>query len=171
MSLVKDKQSRWRVTADTSTDYNPSLPLFLKAGGAPPRVVAAARGQVRHAKNPGKPPAGSLKTLRDWCAATNARDAVALKATYTHDSEIQSMTDAQVKTGFFADLLQGNRRNWRIVKMELLGTQIAGVACGWVTYGFMSNDPRDIPGSRGYASFVFLVRQNDGRWLIFAPPE
>lgn len=169
--LVRTGNGRWLATADTSTAYDRDLPVFLMAGGAPPGVVVAARAEVLREKHPGKAPAGSLTPLRAWCAAMNARDAAALKAAYTPDSDIQSMTDAQVAAGFFASSSPPNRRDWHMMGMRLLGTQLDGVACGWVTYRFMSDEVAKIPGSRGFAAFAFVERQADGRWLIFSPPE
>jgi len=166
--LVRTGNGRWLATADTSTDFDPDLPTYLQAGGAPPAVVATARAEVRRAQHPGKPPVGCLTCLRDWCTAMNSRDAAALKATFTSDSAIQAESDAHVAATFAG---QDNQRDWQIVKMELLGTQVDGVACGWVTYHFMSDAPASVPGSRGYASFAFLEQRADGRWLIFSPVQ
>jgi hypothetical protein len=168
--LVRSENGGWLAEADTSTEFDPDLPTYLQAGGAPAAVVARARAEVLRAQHPGQPPAGCLTPLRAWCAAMNAHDATALKATYTRDSAIQAMNDAQVKAGFFAVTSPPNRRDWQIVKMKLLGIQIDGIACGWVTYSYMSDQPASDPGSRGYASFTFLERQADGHWLIFSPP-
>ena len=139
VELVRTASGKWLASGDTSTSYDPDLPVFLEAGGAPPAVVEAARAEVRRAKHPGELPAGSLKPLRAWCAAMNARDAAALKATYTPDSDIQSMTDAQVVADFAAGS-PPNRRRWRVVGMKLLGTQLDDVACGWVTYRYVSDE-------------------------------
>jgi ketosteroid isomerase-like protein len=133
-------------------------------------VVAAALATVRRAKHPGAPPVGCLETLRSWCAAMNTHDAAALKATYTPDSDIQSVSDAEIKAGFAAGS-PPHQRDWRVTGMKLLGLQLDGVACGWVGYHFMSDDPASMTGSRGHAAFAFLERQPDGRWLIFSPAE
>jgi hypothetical protein len=170
VTLARATNRRWLAISDTSTSYEPDLPLFLQAGGASPAVVAAARATERRAKHPGAPPAGSLRPLRAWCAAMNARDWSALKATYTPDSSIQSMTDAQVKTGV-TEGSPPHRRDWRVTRMKLLGPQLDGVSCGWVSYRFVSDEPAEMTGSRGFAAFAFLERQADGRWLIFSPPE
>jgi hypothetical protein len=170
VKLVRAAGGTWLAAGDTSTAYDPDLPVFLEAGGAPPAVVAAARVEVRRAQHPGSPPAGSLKPLLAWCAAMNARDGAALKATYAPDSGVQSMTDGQVAAAF-AEGSPPNRREWRIVRMNLLGTQLDGVACGWVDYRYLSDESARIPGSRGAATFAFLERQPDGGWLIYDPPE
>jgi hypothetical protein len=170
VSLVRTESGRWLAKADISTAYDPDLPTYLEAGGAPAAVVAAARADVRRAHDPGTAPAGSLTTLRAWCAAMNARDATALKTTFTPDSDIQNVSDAQIEASLFASSSPPDRRDWRVVGMKLLGTQIPGVACGWVSYRFMSDQAASVPGSRGYAAFAYLERQADGRWLIFSPP-
>jgi hypothetical protein len=169
VKLVRAASGEWLVSGDASTAYDRDVPAFLKAGGAPAAAVKEARTKVWRAKRPGEPPAGSLKPLRAWCAAMNARDAAALKATYTPDSDIQSKADVDV----VADLADGsppNRREWRIVAVKLLGTQLDGVVCGWVSYHYLSDEVATITGSRGVAAFAFLERQTDGRWLIYSPP-
>jgi hypothetical protein len=170
VELARTAGGKWLAAAATSTAYDRDLPVFLEAGGAPPGVVKVARAEVRRAKHPGSVPPGSLKPLRAWCAAMNDGDAAALKATYTPDSAIQSMTDAQVAADFTAGS-PPNRREWRIDGMKLLGTQQDGAACGWVNYRYVSDEDAAIPGSRGYAEFTFLERRPDGRWLIYSPPE
>jgi len=171
VSLVRTENGRWLAQADTSTAYDPDLPTYLRAGGAPPAVVMAARAEVRRAQHPGTPPVGSLTPLRAWCAAMNAHEVAALKATFTPDSDIQTASDAQIAASLFAATSPPHRRDWRVIGMKLLGTQIPGVACGWVSYRFMSDEAASLPGSRGYAAFAYLERQADGRWLIFLPPD
>lgn len=163
--LVRAGDGHWLASADIAT-FNRDLPTFLQAGGAPPAVVAAARAEDRLVAHPGKPPAGCLATLRDWCKAMNARDVAAIRGTFTPDTaDILPKSTAQLAATLANE---DNPRDWRVVNMRLLGIQIDGIACGWVYYHFISDEPASMVGSRGYGSFAFLERQPDGRWLIFS---